>query len=86
VGTVEGYLVFLVMLAYFAFPVLCPRPPLLITLAAGLGLSGVGLLLSVWGIQVGHGGGRIAAWFSLVILLYLTVTFLLVSLNHGGAF
>lgn len=84
-GTVEGYLGLLVVVVYFVFPVLFPHRPVLVTLIVGLGLSGLGLLFSFWGIRFGRGGGRIAAWISFVVLLYLTFTFILTSLNHGGA-
>lgn len=84
-GTVEGYLALLVVVIYLVFPMLFPHRPLLVTLIVGLGLSGLGVLFSLWGIRFGRGGGRIAAWISLVALSYLTVTFILISLNHGDA-
>ena len=84
-GTFEGYLAWLVVVVYFGIPRLFPHRPLWVTLLVGLGRSGLGLLFSLWGIRFGRGGGRIAAWTSLVILFYLTLTFLLISLNHGGA-
>jgi hypothetical protein len=84
-GTIEGYLGLLVVVVYLVFPMLFPHRPLLVTLFVGLGLSGLGLLFSLWGIRFGRGGGRVAAWISLVVLLYLTLTFILISLNHGGA-
>jgi hypothetical protein len=83
-GTVEGYLGLLVAAVCLAFPFVFPHRPLLVTLIVALGLSSLGLLFSSWGIRFGRGGGRIAAWISFVLLLYFTVTFVLISLNHGG--
>ncbi len=49
-------------------------------------LSGSGLILGLWGIRFGRGGGRIAGYISFIALAWFTFTFVLVGLNNGGAF
>ena len=45
-GTLEGWLGLLVLVVYFAYPILVPDAPLILDLIVALGLSGMGLLLS----------------------------------------
>jgi hypothetical protein len=85
-GTIEGYLSLLVLGAYFLFPLLVRHPPLWVDVTVGLGLSGLGLMLSLWGIRFGQGGGKIAGYISFIALAYFTLTFVVVGLNNGGAY
>ncbi len=85
-GTIEGYLSLLALGAYFLFPLLVRHPPLWVDVTVALMLSGSGLILGLWGIRFGRGGGRIAGYISFIALAWFTFTFVLVGLNNGGAF
>jgi hypothetical protein len=81
-GNMEGYAALLVLIAYVSLPALFPDMPFPLTITLSLGLSGLGLLLGSWGIRFGRGRARVVAWTCLVILLYLTCTFIIIALNH----
>ncbi len=85
-GSIEGYLSLLVLGAYFLFPWLVRHPPLWVDVTVALVLSGLGLILGLWGIRFGRGGGRIAGYIGFIALAWFTFTFVLVGLNNGGAY
>ena len=85
-GTIEGYLSLLVLGAYVLFPLLVRHPPLWVDVTVALMLSGSGLMLGLWEIRFGRGGGRIAAYISFIALAWFAFTFVVVGLNNGGAF
>jgi hypothetical protein len=82
-GTVQGYLALLILTATFAFALLRERIPEPLYLLILWTLLVAGLLLSFDGVRYGQAGGRVAAWFSLIVFSMMALLAILGALNSG---
>jgi hypothetical protein len=84
-GNLEAYAALIMLIVYMSLPKFIPgirdRPTQVIVPLAMV-LSGLGLLLSYWGIRFGRGYARIVAKICMVIWLYFTIVPFLVAFVH----
>lgn len=81
-GNLETCAAVLVVAAYLLLASYIRDLPLPAMIAVSLGLSGIGLLLSYWGIKYSGRRIKIIAYICFFILAYFTISFVIIALNH----
>jgi hypothetical protein len=79
VGTVEGYVAFVVLLIGLVAPLLLPTIPSPYGEGLEITMSALAWVLSLSGVRIGNGGGRVAAGFTLALLSLHAVTLLVIA-------
>jgi hypothetical protein len=79
VGTVEGYVAFVVLLIGLVAPPLLPTIPSPYGEGLGITMWALAWVFSLSGVRIGKGGGRAAAGFTLALLSLHAVTLLVIA-------